>query len=218
VRHWADGNWWVVTRQLGEMTATNVYTGKSLTELPTAPGKTLSQPNWPGFWGPVKPFALPVAGKGKYFLSILDEIHTYDAGSSAWTDLPKQKNTPVLLANNDGSVLFSIRPGQVSVDDGATWAAFKPNGTATALAFFDANTALAIFATDRLTWSGTQEIRSTTDGGKTWTRVNELPKSPCEVRTLRQNDAQKRLLCVFRDGNIYSTGMQGEWSLERAAF
>lgn len=218
VRHWPGEDWWIVSRQLQEKTtATHVYAGKSLGELAAVPSKSLSQPNMPPFFGTPKPFAVPVPGKAKYYLSVLDELHAYDATASVWTDLP-QKKAPMLLANNDGSVLFSMQPAQFSADDGASWTAFKPNGALAALAFFDASNALAIFMTDRMTWSGTQEIRSTTDGGKTWTRVNELSKSPCDVRTVRQNDVQKRLFCVFRDGDIYSTGMQGEWFLERMTY
>jgi hypothetical protein len=67
-------------------------------------------------------------------------------------------------------------------------------------------------------WSGTQELRGTADGGKTWTRLSELEKSPCDVFSLRQNDVAQRLVCVFHDGSIHSTGLNGEWTLERVVY
>ena len=45
-----------------------------------------------------------------------------------------------------------------------------------------------------------------------------VPKFPCDVRSLRQNDVQKRILCVFHDGSINSSGMQGDWVPERIVY
>ena len=56
------------------------------------------------------------------------------------------------------------------------------------LAFFDASTALGLFATDQMSWNGTHELRSTTDGGATWTP------------------------------GIHSAGMRGEWTVERVVY
>ena len=110
---------------------------------------------------------------------------------------------------------FQTAPPKVSLDGGQSWKAYNANGSLLAAAFFDMNHALGLFMVDRASWSGTQELRASSDGGQTWSVVNQLKKSPCDVRSIRQDDKLHRIICVFNDGSIYSSSDSGEWALER---
>jgi hypothetical protein len=219
IKHWSDGSWWVASQVESGKLTTNIYAGASLPELSGTPLKSVVQNTPTAFMSP-KPYANVVGGNGKYFVSIGDsELHAYDKATDKWEAAPRVKKAAVPVeSNNDGSVLFSMRPAMVSDDDGTTWREFRPGGTLFALAFFDTSNGLGLFGVDKMSWSGAQELRSTADGGKTWTVVNKLDKSPCDVRSIRQNDVQKRVVCVFNDGNIYSSGATGSWVLERSAY
>jgi hypothetical protein len=87
------------------------------------------------------------------------------------------------------------------------------------MGFFDAQHAMAVGLTDRLSVASmpSQELRVSSDGGKSWSPVSELKSSPCDTGTLQQIDVVRRLVCVFRDGSIQSAGLSGEWVVERAS-
>ena len=215
----SSGEWWLVTQAwTGKQTVMNADSSKSLTGIAETPTKTLVQPG-PDFWSGVKAPVTAFAGTSRGFLLRPEfESLVYDASTATWGGPRLKKDAPSFRANNDGTVLFSMRPGRLSVDGGASWSAFEPRGTLVGLAFFNAPTGLGLFGTDQLTLFGTQELRSTTDGGKTWTFLNELKQSPCNVYSLRQNDVAQRLICVFHDGSIHSAGMTGEWTVERVVY
>ncbi|MFC4311245.1 hypothetical protein ACFPN2_19255 [Steroidobacter flavus] len=220
LHQWADGTWWVTTRvQQGKDLLTNVHSGKSLAEIDTTtPVKTMSQAEAvSGFV--VRPFFATSAGtKTKYFVGIAGvESHTYDSATATWTSLAK-KAALQPIANNTGSVLVNMKSDQFSTDEGASWSAFKDPGRAHFVAFFNPTEGLAVRTPTSAFAAPDMEVHATTDGGKTWSLLSTLPKSPCDLRSLRQNDVQKRIFCVFHDGSIHSAGMQGGWVPERIVY
>jgi hypothetical protein len=209
LQRWSNGAWWVATRgpQVKGTAPTRIYGGNSIAEIDTAvPLKTLRED------------ATPAASAGKYFFGVAGvESHVYDNASATWSAPAVKKAALQPIANNSGSVLLNMKPLQISTDNGLSWAAVKDPGRALYVAFFNNSDGLAVRAPAAL---GTPDlvVEATTDAGKSWSRVNTLPKFPCDVRSLRQNDVQKRIFCVFHDGSINSSGMQGDWVLERIVY
>lgn len=216
LHHWQDGTWWVTTREGNEKSVvTNVYSANSLSAIDRAPIKTVTQGALGSVFA-VPPYVDPVAGAAKYFLSVPGvEMHTYDLIESTWTRAAQKKAVMELITNNSGSVLASMKALQLSADDGASWASLKSPGTVLHLGFFNKTDGYAIVAPTSM-GSPEMQLHRTADGGKTWSLVNRMERFPCDLRTLRQNDEHKRIICVFHDSNIYSSAMQGHWTAERA--
>lgn len=221
LHQWADGTWWVTTRvQQGKELVTSIHSGKSLAEIDTTtPVKTMTQAEGISAFL-VRPFfATSAATKTKYFVGIAGvESHTYDSATATWASAAMKKAALQPIANNTGSVLVNMKSLQLSTDEGASWSAFKDPGRAHYVAFFNPSEGLAVRTPTSAFAAPDMEVHGTTDGGKTWSRLSTLPKAPCDLRSLRQNDVQKRILCVFHDGSIHSAGMQGEWVPERIVY
>lgn len=209
LQRWSNGAWSVTTRgpQVKGTAPTRVYGGNSIAEIDTAvPLKTLREE------------ATPAASAEKYFVGLAGvESFVYDSASATWSAPALKKAALQPIANNFGSVLLNMKPLQISTDNGQSWIPVKDPGRALYVAFFNNNEGLAVRAPSAL---GTPDlvVEATTDAGKSWSRVNTTPKFPCDVRSLRQNDVQKRIFCVFHDGSISSSGMQGDWVPERIVY
>ena len=126
----SSGEWWLVNARkawTGKQTVMNADSSKSLTGIAETPTKTLVQPGPDFFFGrAVKAPVTAFAGTSRGFLLRPEfESLVYDASTATWGGPRLKKDAPSFRANNDGTVLFSMRPGRLSVDGGASWSASR---------------------------------------------------------------------------------------------
>jgi len=154
-------------------------------------------------------------GENRYWVTAPQlDSGEYDFESGQWTPIPAKQSLASIAANGAGHILSSLLPARMSLDAGKTWSTFKPIAKAQSLSMFDSSTGVAILPVSHA-FTGDQDLYSTHDAGHSWTKVSSLPNTPCNIASIQANDVQRRIICAFRNGDIYSAGLDGEWRRER---
>lgn len=216
---------WLVTYDLNgpKELETSVFLGPEITELGTAPSRTVSLKRKGSAWDATLPRTFAVGSRSGYLLTKGGDepADFYSATRRTWESVKSGTKLPSFVYSGEGLVqridkegqLATTNPDFISSDGGQTWAKFDGEGSRNRITrLFDASTAITI---DAGIYGRSQVVRSTTDGGKAWRDGPRLDGVPCAPETIRAIEAQRLAICIFRDGTIRSVGMSGDWTLER---